>query len=183
MKKTILIICLVFISSLMIQAQENEVIVKKDKKINVRVKTGEKAVVIIDGKKHDASILELLDNDKIKSISVLKGKEAMEKYDNENAIIVTSKEVYRGVKASIKDGEMILSISNATKEANFGSPVIIIDGKIVDNDVIHTILPASIYSISVLKDKESKDKYDTETGVILITTKKKAKKDKKEKKK
>jgi len=56
-------------------------------------------------------------------------------------------------------------------------PLFIVDGVEAPNDALNNINPASIESISVLKDLESAKKYGSKgaNGVILITTKKKPK--------
>lgn len=52
-------------------------------------------------------------------------------------------------------------------------PVVIVDGKVSDSGIIDTISPDKIHSVQILRDKKSLEKYNTTTGVILITTKKK----------
>jgi len=58
-----------------------------------------------------------------------------------------------------------------TQQLGEGNPIVLVDGKEVPN--INTIIPETIASITVLKDKSATDIYGTKgnNGVILITTK------------
>ena len=58
------------------------------------------------------------------------------------------------------------------KENSEQSPVILIDGKQYDSDILDLIDPAKIDNINVIKDKDSLDKYNAPNGIIKITTKK-----------
>ena len=53
-----------------------------------------------------------------------------------------------------------------------GSPLYIVDGKTIDSEKVKEIDPKTIESMQVLKNKEAKEKYGAQNGVILITTKK-----------
>ncbi|MCA1756391.1 MAG: hypothetical protein LC649_02905 [Bacteroidales bacterium] len=58
-------------------------------------------------------------------------------------------------------------------EGTTDTPVYIIDGRVAESGEIESISPNNIESITVRKDDESKKKYNSESGVILIVTKKK----------
>lgn len=71
--------------------------------------------------------------------------------------------------------EVTLSASQADiyigKDKN--QPLLIVDGEIRENEVLSTIPPENIYSISVLKDEHSVVEYGEKgkNGVIIVTTK------------
>ena len=138
--------------------------VQKGKNVIVKVKEGAKAVVFIDGKKYDSEILELLDPAKIEKMEVFKGEEAKEKYNTENAIVITTKP---------KNGSRIVIRGATDTRTGTEKPVVIVDGKVSDSGIIDTISPEDIHSVQILKDEKSLEKYNTTTGVIVIITKKK----------
>ena len=159
----------------MIQAQETETEVDpKDKtqKTIVEVKEGENPDIYIDGKKYDRHILELLDPDRIESVSVIKGEKAKEEYDAVAVILVKTK-----INADFKlQGDSIGANDNKgiyiRSHVGSPSPIIFIDGKIEDQETLAKLNPDSIQSISVLKNEEALKKYGTRSGVIMIKTKK-----------
>ncbi len=150
----------------LIQAQEVK-IENKEKKddLIIKVKEGQTPDVYIDGKKYDNDIIELLDQDKIESVTVIKEEQALKEYNAPNGVILIktkkedeSKIVINGATAKIKD-----------------NPKIIVDGKVSDQDILEKISPDDIYSIDVIKGEKALKEYDAPNGVILITTKKKMK--------
>jgi len=159
----------------MIQAQKTEIEVDpKDKtqKTIVEVKEGENPDIYIDGKKYDRHILELLDPERIESVSVIKGEKAKEKYDAEAVILVKTK-----IKTDMKPQRDSLGVNDnkwfkIRSYDGSASPVIVIDGKIEDQKTLAIIDPDRIQSISVLKNGEALKKYGTRSGVILIKLKK-----------
>jgi bla regulator protein blaR1 len=90
-------------------------------------------------------------SEKITSITILKGEEALVKYGEEG-----------------KFGVILIE----TKQAQSTQPLYFVNG--VERTNIESINPSSIESINVLKSKEETQKYGSrgENGVILITTKK-----------
>lgn len=68
-----------------------------------------------------------------------------------------------------------VSLSSSEKNPLFGdkAPLIVLDGKIVENTVLIDMDPNDIKSMSVLKGKKAALLYGSksENGVILITTK------------
>ncbi len=104
--------------------------------------------------------------DDIQSITVLKGKQATDKYGKAakgGAIEVTLK----------KSGEREAALSIITTGGNLSRPYYVVDGKHV-TDISH-IKPDDIESINVYKGKSATDKYgeNGKNGVIEITMKKK----------
>lgn len=171
MRKLFLTLGIVSLLTFSIQAQEktNEVVkTKESKSAFVEIKDGAKPDVYIDGKKYDSEILDLIDPDKIKSISVYKGESAMEKFQTENVIeIITKKD---NMNITVKS-DRINIISYGKANDNEKHPVIIIDGKLKDKEEMKELSPDDIKQIEVLKDEKTLKKYNTKVGVILITTK------------
>ena len=169
---TFIPLCLIMAMTLA-QETKTEVDPKvKTQKTVVEVKDGEKPDIYIDGKKYDRHILDLLDPERIESVSVIKGEKAKEEYDAEAVILVKTK-----IKTDLKLQEYKLGENEnkgiyMTNYVGSGSPVIVIDGKIEDQETLAIIDPDRIQSISVLKDGLSLKKYGTRSGVILIKLKK-----------
>jgi hypothetical protein len=138
----------------------------------VEVKEGENPDIYIDGKKYDRHILELLDPERIESVSVIKGEKAKEEYDAEAVILVKTK-----IKTDLKSPKYNLGANDnkgvyIRSYVGSASPIIIIDGKLENQETLAILNPDSIQSISVLKNEEALKKYGTRSGVILIKTKK-----------
>lgn len=154
--------------SVNIEAQE-KIVVKEDKntEVSVAVINQEQIpVVIIDGKRYDSDVLRLIDNELIARVDVYKGEESQKLYNEPAVIVVTTKE--KG-----KEKQEVKIRLKPTVEGTTDTPVIIIDGRVAEPGEIETISPNNIESITVRKDEESKKKYNSESGVILIVTKKK----------
>lgn len=130
-----------------------------DKNLYLKVKEGEPIAIYIDGKRYDSDILDILDQDKIATVAVLNGENAMKKYNEPNVIlIITKKEMKTMAQQRIENGNE--------------DPIVIIDGKPVSKDELKKLSPNDFKAIKVLKDEDSKKKYNTEVGVIMVTTKK-----------
>ena len=173
MKKIGIILCLFSVISYTASAQETA---KKEeekgnkKKIEIEVKEGEaQPKIIIDGKEYDFELMDLIDKDKIESVTVLKGEEALRAYDAENGVII--------IQTKISDGKekLDIAIRKRVKIETEGdeAPVIIIDGKVSDKQTLDNLSTDDIESIKVYKSEEALKKYNTEAGAILIVTKKK----------
>lgn len=132
----------------------------------IEVKKGEKPEVYIDGRKYDQEILDLLDPEKIEKIDVYKGETAMEKYNAENVIWVTTK------NAAGEEPDNRIKIKGVRAIDN-GSPVIIINDTIANQEVLRNMSPDDISSIEVLKGETARKLYNSESGAIIIKTKKK----------
>ncbi len=111
------------------------------------------AFYLIDGKESTVDKVKNISPDNIVSISVLKDTAATNKY---------------GDKA--KNGAIEIYTKNISVKKN---PLTIVNGKKIPYDVLNTIDPNTIESITVLKDKNTVEKYgkEGENGVILITLK------------
>ncbi len=169
MKKIfVLAASLFFISSMAISQETNKTDSLKVRKTTViEVKKNEKPDVFIDGKKYDSEILDLLDPDKIAKVDVYKGESALEKFNSENVISVTTKDA-----SAKKDGNRIM-IRTSGKIDYDTNIMVIIDDTLSNKEALQKLSPDSILSISVVKGDKAIKEYNSESGVILIKTKKK----------
>jgi hypothetical protein len=153
--KKIAVLILLILSGVQVQAQE---VKEKDKSLKIILKDNKDVVVYIDGKQYDPDIVELLDKDKIESVSVLKGKEAKEKYNAPDGVvlIVTKKKVDE---------------FEAQDESAY--PLVILDGKPSSREEIAKLRPNQIESVEVLKGDQAMKKYNAKNGAVIVTTKKK----------
>lgn len=138
------------------------------------------ALYLIDGKISSVAEVKLVAPEKIESINVLKGKDAVAIYGEKgkNGVIkIIMKNKGSGVitihDATIKNqnGTGIITFKEgADVQAN---PLFILDGKEISKDEMSKISPASIESIDVLKDKSAMNKYGGKgkNGVVEITLK------------
>ena len=167
MKKIILIAYVMFLSISLIQAQESKS--SKKENLHIELKDGVKPDIYVDGKKFDFP-MDLLDINKIESINVLKGDKALKEYNTKNGviIIVTKKNRVEIDKSKIK------VTGYATKEGK--APMVIIDGKKSNQEVLKKLTPDDIKSIEVLKNEQAIKKYNASSGIIIVTTKKGEKK-------
>ncbi len=139
-------------------AQAQDIKVSGNDPVNLE-KELPKALYIVDGIKIKADDTtgktwgEVLNipSEKITSVTVLKGEDAIEKYGDEG-----------------KDGVILIT----TKPIQPVEPLYIVDG--IETKNIKAIDPNNIQSINVLKKEEETLKYGSKgkNGVILITTKK-----------
>lgn len=132
---------------------------QKQEKIVIEVKENGKPDVYVDGKKFDFPI-EIIDQSKIESVSVLKDELAIKEYNAPNGVIL--------IKTK-KEKEPATSKISGIKE----NPMIIIDGKVSNKKVLEKLSPRYIESINIIKDKQAMIKYNATNGVIIVTTKKK----------
>ena len=186
MKSVLITLMYICLSVGILRAQEQKQEVTTDNKLNevkVSIKDGTYTVVYIDGVKYDPDILELLDQDKIESVEILKGDTAKKKYGAQAVFIVSSK--MKSEKKDIyvtgfKDGEgenQIRIRQNGEKKSEFkfhgpdnsGKPLVYVDGVLQDEEALKKISPEKIKSISVLKGEKAKKKYNTSSGAILVT--------------
>lgn len=171
MKKIMTTTLLIFLSITLVQAQKKDDKIKLKESIDVKFKEGTKPMVFVDGKKFDFPV-DLIDPDKIATVSVVKGKTALEKYNAPNgAVIVITKEGAQLDKHKMKLTEKGIS----TVFNNDKKPIVYIDGKLSDEKALKKLNTKNIEKIDVIKGEVAKQKYNTENGVILITTKKKKK--------
>jgi hypothetical protein len=158
-------------------AQNTGAETKDNTKLEITLKEYEDADVYIDGKKYDHAIIELLDKNKIESVSVLKDKNALKLYNAPNGVILIKS------KSADKTKVKIRADKGNIYEAD---PLIIIDGKVMGQgqEALSKLSPNDIQSVSVLKGenalksvygaavKEAKKQNGlTPSGVIIIKTK------------
>ncbi len=163
MKNLLLTTFLMLLSISLTQAQQNNE--KKDEnqkqeRLIVKVKQEGKPEIYVNGKKFDFPI-EIIDQSKIESISVLKNELAIKEYNAPNGVI-------------------LIKTKNTKESSNFNTsgikenPMIIVDGKVTDKKVLEKLSPDNIESINIIKDKQAMKKYNATNGVIIVTTKKKS---------
>ena len=171
MKKILFIFSLLLLSTTVVIAQKKDEKKKLKESIQVKFKGDVKPTVFVDGKRFDFPV-DLIDPDKIATVSVVKGKTALEKYNAPNgAVIVITKEGAKTGKNKMKLTEKGIS----TVFNNDKKPIVYIDGKLSDEKTLKKLNSKNIEKIDVIKGEVAKQKYNTENGVILITTKKKKK--------
>lgn len=160
MKHLLIVVCLALGPFSSILAQETNEAVKK--KLEVTIKENDNPDVYIDGIKYNHAIIDLLDKEKIASISVLKDEKALERYNAPNGVILIETKAKKEdqVKIRFKDGNN-----------NEAQPLIIIDGKKVAKGDLEKLNPEDIGSIDVYKGENAIKKYNAPNGVVIITTK------------
>jgi TonB family protein len=135
-----------------------------------------KPLILIDGKESTKAEMDKLNPSEISSVSVLKDKNATDKYGEKG-----------------KDGVIELTLKSASDNSNTQSfklqsheplivnstggpndPLVLVDGKMIDDKQLHSLAPQDIESISVLKNASATALYGEKgkNGVILITRKK-----------
>ena len=170
MRNLILTICIICLSVFISQAQETTQTKDdslKQESLHFKVKEGFNPDVYIDGKKYDHAILDLLDQGKIGSVSVIKGEQAMKEYNAPNGVLL--------IKTK-KKTEVDFVYIKAQRSENSKDPKVIIDGEVLDQEALSKISAKNIQSINVLKGEVAAKNYDASSGVIIVTTKKGKKK-------
>ncbi len=164
-------------------------------KQNMLVSDTTKPVYFVEGVRITEQEMKAISADNIKSINVLKGEQAIKKYDNDgkNGVVeITLKELQRKDQLPNRDWSNInasqnlpqtksLELANGVKVEFKGNidtavanktPLYILNGVIIPK--IDKIPPTDIESISIMKDPSSTSLYGNagKNGVVLITTKK-----------
>ncbi|MFK8005111.1 MAG: TonB family protein [Saprospiraceae bacterium] len=145
---------------------------------SIKITSDMKPLFIVDGKEFDKSIEGELKPDEIKTIFVLKGEKAIEKYGNKgkNGVVEvtlkkmkTSKQVDPDKKTNI--GEMNFHVKHK-------NPLYVLDGKVVDAKTVEDLNPDDIATINVSKGDKANEKYGDKgkDGVVEVITKKYAEK-------
>lgn len=152
MKKLAFLLAIILSSSFSIIAQNNN-----NKEIRVKVKDDKKPTIYVDGKLFNFS-MDLIDQDKIASASILKTEDAIKKYNAPNGVIlITTKSLEK------------------EKSINFNeekSPKIFVNGVLKTKAYLETLSPRNIEKMEVIKGERAIKSYKSPNGVILITTKK-----------
>ena len=164
MKNLILTTCLICLS---VMSQAQDAIIKKDnnqqnESLYIKLKDGASPDVYIDGKKYDSAIVDLLDPDKIESITVIKGEQAIKEYNAKNGVLVISTKKKTESNIFIKE--------NRVRDEKM--PKVIIDDKLSDKEGLSKLSPDNILSIDVIKGETAEKEYGSPNGVIIVTTKK-----------
>jgi len=169
MKKLVNILGVLAIMVMPVIAQETTIktdSVTKVKKTYIELKEGANPDVYIDGKKYDPEILDMIDLDKIAKMDVIKGDEAMKKYNTQSVILITSK-----AKEDKNVSKVVIRNTGEDTGSGAGTPLIIIDGKKSDKQALEALDPENILSVSVVKGEQAISEYNSEAGVILVKTK------------
>lgn len=170
MKKLIVSLVAGFMFVTIAQAQDvtiNRSTTAKAENPPAKVYSKEKPMLIIDGIEYDYGILDLIDQAKIASVSIFKGKEALKKYQAKEVIVITSKKAEKG-----KQNDAIV-VTTPVKIDLHEEPLILINGKKATKDELKKLGPDAIDEMVILKDEGSKKKYNAPGGVIKVTLKKK----------
>ena len=167
--KRVIIICSIVMLSLPAIAQDSKVIIKTKPDVQVLVNRDSIPVVYIDGKRYDYDVLRIIDKEKIASVDVLKGDNAMKQYNEPAVVRITTKDA-----ASSKE-EVKIRIKSSS-DTGVSKPVVILDGVVAEPGALDALDPEMILTINVRKDEDAMKEYNTETGVIFIVTKKEKKK-------
>lgn len=167
MKHLILTLCTLFLSISLSQAQENKAEKSEtanQEKINIMLKDDAKPDIYVDGVKFEFS-WGLIDQNKIKSVSVLKGDKALKEYNAKDGVIfiVTKKDI-------AKTDMSWVTVKDSDSEAS--KALIIVDGLKTTPEMLKKLNPDNIKNIKVIKDETALKDYNAPNGVIIITTKK-----------
>lgn len=116
-------------------------------------KTFDKALVVLDGKKIDHSVLDTLNTKGIATVDILQADKAATSLYGEDA----------------KNGVVLIT----TKKTTTPQPLVILDGRKIVYDSIAGINPAHLQSVNVLKNGSATALYGDEgrNGVIVLTSK------------
>jgi hypothetical protein len=167
MKKLLFTTIVLFFSISLINAQKTGS-KKKDKevkeKLYVKLKDGAKPDVYVDGKKFDFP-MELIDQNKIKAVFVIKGEKAKKEYNALNGVILIT------TKTTEESDVSEISVTGYAKDKK--TPMVIINGKISDRKTLDKLNPNDIEKMEVFKGEQAIKKYNSPNGVIIITTTKK----------
>jgi len=144
---------------------------EKQEKLQVKVKQDANPDVYIDGEKYNSKILNLIDPKKIESINVLKGEQAIEKYNAPNGVILITTKLNAKADTTSEKKVTIRGYGSTVKK----DPMVIIDGNTSTHDALSKLNPDKIKSITVLKEQAAIETYNAPEGVIIVETKKRKK--------
>jgi len=162
----------------------NNVSVKVNSNVGVSVDQQQKPIIIINGVQANSQVtVDDIPSNDIVSVNVIKGKSAEDKYGNagkNGAVEIITKnsteknEQPATIKIQKKPGNQFVTTSYKLKTENAEKPLIVIDGKIIENKNIEDLDSQNIQKMDVLKGISAVTKYGDKgkNGVIEITTKK-----------
>tara|TARA_R110002126_G_scaffold291781_1_gene457968 strand:+ start:35050 stop:35553 length:504 start_codon:yes stop_codon:yes gene_type:complete len=166
MKKIVFATIMILCSLSAIQAQKKDEVKKDKEKLLIKLQDGATPIIYVNGKVFDFP-MELIDQTKIESIFVVKGKDAIAKYKAPNGVVLIKTKGAKQLDFSyVKAGEHLKEISNK----NY--PKVIIDGKVTDKKTLDKLSSSIIEKMEVVKGEKAIKKYNAPNGVIIITTKK-----------
>lgn len=155
MKNVLIITCVCCLSIFNILAQND---------LQVELKDSTKPDMYIDGEKYDYKIFELIDQSKIESVNVIKDEQALKEYNAPNGVVI--------IKTKKASQHLITVDEKSIKISDNGiKPVVIIDGKVSNQDALSKLLPKNIKTIEVFKGKKAIDLYNAPNGAIIVKTK------------
>jgi hypothetical protein len=149
----------------------NAVNAQKEKKagkwvVRAKLKEGVNPKIYVDGKVFDFP-MELIDQEKIASILVVEGEQAIKKYNAPNGVVlIKTKSIDKSDISEIK-----INANSIAKDKKI--PKVIINGKVSDKKTLDKLNPNDIEKMEVFKGEQAIKKYNSPNGVIIITTKKK----------
>ena len=162
----------------------NNVSVKVNSNVGVSVDQQQKPIIIVNGVQANSQVtVDDIPSNDIVSVNVIKGKSAEDKYGNagKNGVveIITKNSTEKNeqpatIKIQKKPGNQFVTTSYKLKTENAEKPLIVIDGKIIENKNIEDLDSQNIQKMDVLKGISAVTKYGDKgkNGVIEITTKK-----------
>ena len=163
MKKIVFATMMILCSLSVVQAQEEK---SDNENLLVKLKEGATPIIYVDGKVFNFP-LELIDQTQIESMFVIKGKDAIAKYNALNGVVLIKTKGAKQLDFSyVKAGEHLKEMDNK----NY--PKVIIDGKVADKEALEKLSPSSIDKMEVIKGERAIKKYNAPNGVIIITPKK-----------
>lgn len=160
MKKRIPTFFLLIFMSFIIVGQTKEAKSKENSNKN------NKPLIFVDGKKFNFPI-EIIDPTTIATVHVVKGENAIKKYNAPNGVILIVTKV-----AKTFDYYNLKTVENGKVKNDMLLPTIIIDGKESNQKELQKLTPDKIEKMKVLKGKEALKEHNALNGVIIITTKK-----------
>jgi TonB-dependent SusC/RagA subfamily outer membrane receptor len=169
MKKILLAICL--FASVGAMAQNSP---KISQPAAVSGNTFGKPLVLLDGEKYYGDINQL-DSKSVASITVLKNKDAIQRYGEQAAngvIIITSRAAAaKADSIAVKDSLAVKNKPNPSLTS--AEPVYIIDGEKADSIKFKVLNPKDIDKIEIIKDANVTALYGPQgsNGIIKVTTK------------
>ena len=163
MKKVILTIGVVVLSISSMQAQDKKAADQLKGNIPLEAKDGAKLAIYVDGKKFDFPI-ELLDKNKIESVHVVKGEQAIQEYQAKNGVVLITTTLSSNKTTKFDYQEVQKEIDKM--------PMVILDGETSDHATLRKLSPDAIESIDVVKGEQAMKKYKAANGVVIVKTKK-----------
>lgn len=145
-----------------------------DKDSNIFISESDEPIFIINGKKVEKSVFEDVDSDNIKSVFVLDGKKALDKYGDEgkNGIVIMTRKKSKNLFTEEEDNVMINS-NVFSYETDGNEPLFVLNGKAITKDDINNISANEIINVEVLKDESAIKLYGNKAknGVVIINSK------------